>query len=282
MNKDKTATVFDIQKCSFIDGPGIRTTVFFKGCNLACKWCHNPESQSPKRELMIQTKKCVGCGKCLEKCPNKFASCDLCGKCTTYCPVSAREIVGKEYTVDQVLSEILLDKQFYLSSGGGVTFSGGECMLRVDFLAELLKKCKENGVHTAIDTAGCVPYESFLKVLPYTDLILYDVKCFSEELHLQGTGVSNRLILKNLERLSRETDCEIMVRIPVIPGYNTAVEELSSMAKFLASLRIKAVELLPYHTMGNYKYQALNRTPFVYDVPTEENMAYYKKLFGIE
>ncbi len=281
MNNDKTATIFDIQKCSFIDGPGIRTTVFFKGCNLKCKWCHNPESQSPNREMMIQSKKCVGCGKCLEKCPNKFASCDLCGKCTIYCPALAREIVGKEYTVDQVLSEILLDKQFYLSSGGGATFSGGECMLRADFLVELLKKCKGNGVHTAIDTAGCVPYDSFLKVLPYTDLILYDVKCFSEELHIQGTGVSNRLILKNLERLSQETDCEIIVRIPVIPGYNTANEELSSMAKFLASLRIKAVELLPYHTMGNYKYQTLGREPIVYDLPTEENMAYYKKLFGI-
>lgn len=281
MNNDKTATIFDVQKCSFIDGPGIRTTVFFKGCNLKCKWCHNPESQSPNRELMVQSKKCVGCGKCLEKCPNKFSSCDMCGKCTIYCPALAREIVGKEYTVDQVLSEILSDKKFYLSSGGGATFSGGECMLRVDFLAELLKKCKENGVHTAIDTAGCVPYDSFLKVLPFTDLILYDVKCFSEELHLQGTGVSNRLILKNLERLSQETDCEIIVRIPVIPGYNTDTKELSSMAKFLASLRIKAVELLPYHTMGNYKYQTLGRTPFVYDVPAEEDMTYYKKLFGI-
>ena len=281
MNNKVTATIFDIQKCSFIDGPGIRTTVFFKGCNLKCKWCHNPESQSRERQLMIRKNRCIECGKCLEKCPNDLKSCDLCGKCTVYCPGAVREIIGKEYTVDDVLSEIVSDKLFYDLSGGGATFSGGECMLWADFLAELLRKCKENGIHTAVDTAGCVPYESFLKVLPYTDMFLYDLKAFSEDLHKEGTGVSNQLLLKNLKKLSNETDKDIIVRIPVIPGYNAVEEELSAMASFLSTLRIKKVELLPYHTMGDHKYEALGRAPTTYKVPSEEDMAYYKRLFGI-
>ena len=281
MNNKSTATIFDIQKCSFIDGPGIRTTVFFKGCNLKCKWCHNPESQSPKPEMMIRKNRCVGCGKCFEKCPNDLKSCDLCGKCTVYCPASVREIVGKEYTVDEVLSEIVADKLFYASSGGGVTFSGGECMLWADFLVELLRQCKENDIHTAVDTAGCVPFESFLKVLPYTDMFLYDLKAFSDDLHREGTGASNRLILENLKRLSDETDRDIIIRIPVIPGYNADKEELSAMAGFLSTLRIKKVELLPYHTMGDHKYEALGKVPTTYAVPSEENMAHYKDIFGI-
>lgn len=281
MNNQSTATIFDIQKCSFVDGQGIRTTVFFKGCNLKCKWCHNPESQSPKREMMIRKSRCVGCGKCLEKCPNDLKLCQLCGKCTVYCPGSAREIVGKEYTVDEVLSEILADKLFYASSGGGATFSGGECMLYADFLSELIRRCKENGIHTAVDTAGCVPYDSFLKVIPYTDMFLYDLKAFSEDLHRNGTGVSNRLILENLKRLSDETDRDIVIRIPVIPGYNATIEELSAMADFLDALRIKSVELLPYHTMGDHKYESLGRTPTAYEVPSDEDMARYKEIFGI-
>ena len=153
------AMIFDIQRNSFVDGPGIRTTVFFKGCNLKCKWCHNPESQSAKRQMMFYADKCTGCGKCKEVCPNGLKSCGFCGKCELYCPNDARKICGREYTVDEVFAEIVKDKSFYDNSGGGATFSGGECMLQPDFLCEILKKCKENGIHTAVDTAGNVPWE---------------------------------------------------------------------------------------------------------------------------
>ena len=161
-----TATIFDIQRSSYVDGPGIRTTVFFKGCNLHCAWCHNPESQSPTPQMLFYRSKCTGCGKCREKCPNALEKCELCGNCTIYCPHDAREICGEEYTVDGVLKEILKDKVLYENSGGGVTFSGGECMLQIDFLTGILKACKENGIHTAVDTAGHVPYERFEQILP--------------------------------------------------------------------------------------------------------------------
>ena len=196
----KTATLFDIERNSFVDGPGIRTTVFFKGCNLKCAWCHNPESQSTKPQMMFYRDKCTGCGKCKEICPTPD-NCILCGKCTFYCPVDARKVCGKEYTVDEVFSEIIKDKSYYENSGGGVTFSGGECMLQIDFLAEILKKCKENGIHTAVDTAGHIPFESFKKILPYTDLFLYDIKIFDTQKHKQYVGVGNELILENSLRL---------------------------------------------------------------------------------
>ena len=195
------ATIFDIERSSYVDGPGIRTTVFFKGCNLRCAWCHNPESQSAKPQMMFYKNKCTGCGKCREKCPHNLELCDLCGKCSLFCPQDARDICGKEYTVDEVLKEVLKDKVFYETSGGGVTFSGGECMLQIEFLTKILKACKENGIHTAVDTAGHVPYERFEQILPYTDLFLYDVKCFDSEKHRQYAGVGNGLILENLKKL---------------------------------------------------------------------------------
>ena len=191
------AVIFDIQRNSFVDGPGIRTTVFFKGCNMRCKWCHNPESQSAQKQMMYYKDKCTGCGKCAKVCPNQLKKCDFCGKCELYCPADARKICGKEYSADEVFNEIAKDKTFYENSGGGATFSGGECMLQIGFLCEILKKCKENGIHTAVDTAGNVPWEYFEKILPYTDIFLYDVKAFSEDLHKRGTGVSNKLILEN-------------------------------------------------------------------------------------
>ena len=152
------AMIFDIQRNSFVDGPGIRTTVFFKGCNLRCKWCHNPESQSFEKQMLFYKDKCTGCGKCREVCPNHLQSCDFCGKCELYCPAEARKICGREYTSDEVLAEVIKDKAFYDNSGGGVTFSGGECMLQLDFLREILEKCKSAGIHTAVDTAGNVPW----------------------------------------------------------------------------------------------------------------------------
>ena len=198
------ATIFDIQRGSFVDGDGIRTTVFFKGCNLKCKWCHNPEGISPKIEKLFYKDKCTSCKKCDEVCINKKKSCTLCGKCALYCPNDAIEICGKNYTENEILDIILKDKSYYDTSNGGVTFSGGECMLQIDFLTEILKLCKENGINTAVDTAGNVPYEYFEKILPYTDTFLYDVKCITEDLHKQFTGVSNGLILSNLKKLAQK------------------------------------------------------------------------------
>lgn len=280
MNNSNTAILFDLQKGSVIDGPGIRTTVFFKGCNLRCKWCHNPESQRREKELMFYKNKCIDCGVCRTLCPHGLKYCDYCQTCTHYCPRHAREVVGKSYTSEELFAQIATDILFYQSSGGGVTFSGGECMLQADFLADVMVRCKQAQIHCAVDTAGCVPWESFEKVLPYADLFLYDLKCFSKELHKEGTGVSNERILENLCRLCSQTSKEILVRIPIIPGFNDRPEELRRMADFLRPLRISNVELLAYHRMGESKYLALGREPWPCRVPEEEEMEGFKALFG--
>ncbi len=271
------AIIFDIERNSYVDGPGIRTTIFFKGCNLRCKWCHNPESQAFKPQIMFYKNKCTGCGKCARVCPNNLQKCDFCGKCDLFCPNDARKICGKEYSVDEVLKEVIKDKTFYETSDGGVTFSGGECMLQIDFLTKILKKCKENNIHTAVDTAGNVPFEYFEKILPYTDLFPYDVKCHDEKLHIEGTGVSNKLILDNLKKLSQIAD--IIIRIPVIPEFNESPEEIGNIAEFLNSINLKNVELLPYHQMGEHKYNALNMQFKVYNIPAKDVLDEYKKLF---
>ena len=271
--------IFDIERNSFVDGPGIRTTVFFKGCNLKCKWCHNPESQSSKTQMLFYKNKCKGCGKCAEICPNNFKNCDFCGKCTFYCPADARSICGKEYTSEELITEILKDKIFYDTSGGGVTFSGGECMLQIDFLEEILKKCKNEGVHTAVDTAGNVPFEFFEKIMPYTDMFLYDIKAVSEDLHIEGTSVSNKRILENLKKLSSVFGGEIIVRVPVIPSFNDTTEEMKKISDFVKTLKVKETELMPYHKMGEHKYEALEMEMTEYEVPTEERINELKKLF---
>ena len=275
------ATIFDIERNSFVDGPGIRTTVFFKGCNLKCKWCHNPESQAPEKEMMLYKDKCIGCGKCREVCPNHLKKCDFCCKCELFCVADARRICGKEYTVDEVLSEILKDKSFYETSDGGATFSGGECMLQIDFLGELLKKCKENGIHTAVDTAGNVPWKYFEFIIPYTDMFLFDVKCISENLHIAGTGASNRLIIENLMTLSSVFKGSIFIRIPVIGSFNDTKEEMNKIKEFLNNINFDKIELLPYHNMGNNKYTALNRVLPDYIVPDKNKMDKFQKIFGI-
>ncbi len=273
------ATIFDIQRNSFVDGPGIRTTVFFKGCNLSCKWCHNPESQCFEKQMMLYKNKCTGCGKCAEVCPHHLESCNFCGKCEIFCPNDARKVCGKEYSPEEVLKEVIKDKTFYDTSKGGVTFSGGECMLQVDFLCEILKLCKQNGIHTAVDTAGCVSWEHFEKVLPYTDLFLYDVKCFDEQKHKEYTGVSNKLILDNLKKLSEKADVGIIIRIPVIHGVNDDEKEIRLIAEFLKDIRYTAVEFLPYHKMGEHKYTALDMEYTEFEVPDKAVVEEYKKLF---
>ena len=262
-----TALLFDIQRASFVDGPGIRTTVFFKGCNLRCAWCHNPESQSAKKEMLFYKNRCTGCGKCKEKCPNSLEKCDFCGKCALFCPHDAREICGREYTLDEVLREVIKDKAIYENSGGGVTFSGGECMLQIDFLEEILKRCKEEGIHTAVDTAGHVPPEYFERIIPYTDLFLYDVKISDTEKHKKYVGVGNELILSNLDRvLSR--DCRVIVRTPVIVGINDSEEEIKAITKIAA--RAEKIELLPYTALGKAAEH--------FEAPSGEKMTELRKL----
>ena len=274
------ATIFDIERNSYVDGPGIRTTVFFKGCNLRCAWCHNPESQAPKPEMLFYKNKCTGCGKCKEKCPNHLESCELCGKCTLYCLHDAREICGKEYTVDEVLKEILKDKTFYDNSGGGVTFSGGECMLQIDFLEEILKECKKNGIHTAVDTAGHVPFEYFERILRFTDLFLYDIKCFDSEKHRRHTGIGNGLVLENLKKLLA-TDATIWIRIPIIPTVNATAEEMQKIKDYICRCgKPERIELLPYHAMGEHKYAAIGKEMKMFSAPSKEKMTELKKIFS--
>lgn len=261
--------IFDIQRSSFVDGPGIRTTVFFKGCNLKCAWCHNPESQAFKPQIMFYKNKCTGCGRCVGLTVDDRGFICLNG---------AKEICGKEYTSDEVLREILKDKAFYDNSNGGVTFSGGECMLQLDFLCELLAKCKENDIHTAVDTAGNIPWEHFERVLKYTDLFLFDIKLFDAEKHKKYTGVDNKLILADLKKLF-EAGANVCIRIPIIGGVNDSVEEMQRIASFLKPYRPTAVELLPYHDLGLHKYDALDMAKQTFYVPSEDDMKRFNELF---
>lgn len=263
---DTKALIFDIQRNSFVDGPGIRTTVFFKGCNLSCAWCHNPEGQSPHREWMLYRERCKGCGAC-EKQEDAI------------CPNEARVLCGREYTVSEVLAECLKDRLFFDASGGGVTFSGGECMLRIDFLEQILAACKAHGIHTAVDTAGHVPYESFERILPYTDLFLYDVKCMDPVRHKELTGVENGLILENLEKLLR-SGRSVWVRVPLVPTVNDREEELLAIRAFLDRCGTpERVELLPYHAMGEHKYEAIGRTCRSFETPSVETVESFRRIF---
>lgn len=280
--------IFDISRGSCVDGPGIRTTVFFKGCNLKCRWCHNPEGQCGGAQLMFYSEKCIGCGECLRICPHRLKTCEACGACAEICPAGARKLYGRLCTADEIMEEVRRDRAFYECSGGGVTFSGGECMLQTDFLKMLLHECKECGIHTAVDTAGAVPWEGFERILPDTDLFLYDCKCLTETLHIAGTGVSNRLILDNLKKLS-ETGKDIIIRIPVVGGFNDSMEEMAKIAAYLKEIRCRDVELLPYHRIGEDKYDALSagtfsREPFSakkpdFQIPSREEMQAFEKLF---
>jgi len=240
--------IFDIKRASTSDGPGIRTVIFFKGCNLDCFWCHNPEGKSKLAQIAYFKEKCKSCGAC-----NNVS--DGYESIATVCPEGARKLYGKEYTVEELIRIINADKPFFDATGGGVTFSGGECMLYPEYLAALAASCKERGVSVAVDTAGCVPFSYFEEIMPYTDIFLYDVKCIDPELHKKGTGRDNALILSNLEKLLKAGK-RVIVRVPVIPDFNEG-NELDRIKKFCAERDIP-YELLPYHEFGESKKQALN------------------------
>ena len=261
-------TIFDIRKYSIHDGPGIRTAVFFKGCPLRCAWCHNPESQSFAPELILHPNRCILCAACVERCPSSAVNgqlttdrerCQSCGGCVDVCYADAREIVGREMTVAQVLGQIEADQVFYDQSNGGVTFTGGEPLSQPRFLLDLLAACRPRNIHTAVDTSGFAAWTVVDQIRPLVDLFLYDLKLIDDEQHRQYTGVSNQLILSNLQQLS-ELGHNLIVRIPIIPGVNDDEKTLRQMGEFLASLAIvPPVELLAYHQIAAAKYANLGR-----------------------
>ena len=268
--------IFDIKKFSIHDGPGIRTTVFLKGCPLHCQWCHNPESQLPGAELVLRGERCIRCGACVDVCPAGAISlngnlpltdrsvCTRCGVCVEVCYADARELVGREITVDQMMLEIERDVAFYDESGGGVTFSGGEPLAQPAFLLVLLQACRAREIHTAVDTCGYSAWQVFDRIRPHTALFLYDLKLMDDARHRAFTGVSNTLILDNLRRLS-QLGHDIIVRMPIIPRVNDDLENLQQTAAFAASLpHLRRLDILPYHRAGADKY---TRGDKVYALP---------------
>jgi len=266
----KKATVFNIQRFCVHDGPGIRTTVFFKGCPLRCLWCHNPESQSFHQEILYHPEKCTLCGQCRQRCPQDavhitggtciqdHTKCVLCETCVNYCLHNAREIAGREYTVNQLVTEIEKDRPFYEQSHGGVTLSGGEAMCQIEFVEELVKSCKNRGIQVAVDTCGYVPFTSFERILSDVDLFLYDIKIMDPVLHERYTGIDNRLILDNLKNLAGK-GANIFLRLPLIDGINTGDDNIMGIIDFTRGMKIEQVNLLPYHDIGRAKYMRLNR-----------------------
>lgn len=239
-----TGIIFDIQRFCTHDGPGIRTTAFLKGCSLNCAWCHNPEGIKPMPEIRFDQSKCINCKRCINICPKGCFSehgfnnenCNMCKECVKNCPSGAITVCGKEMSTEELCKILLEDKPFYEASKGGITLSGGECILQKDFCIEVLKEMRKNNIHTAIETAGNVPKEDLLEVLSYADLVLYDIKCASDELHEKLTGAGNKRILENLYAIT-SLPIHIAVRVPIIPSFNAIEEEMRKINEILKPIR---------------------------------------------
>lgn len=286
--------IFDIQRGSFHDGPGIRTVIFLKGCNMSCSWCQNPESQSGQTEMMFYENMCGHCSMCVDVCPTKVLSiggekihynpqkCILCRKCEDECCYGARYFVGKEVNEDEILREVLEDKEMYRISGGGLTLSGGEPLLQARSCKCLLEKAKAEGIHTLIETAGNVEWKCFEEILPYTDTIYIDLKVLDEKKHKNYCGCSNSRILFNIEKL-HYTGITMKVRVPIIPGVNDDEKSIQQIADFLQEKGIKRCQLMPFHNLGSNKYTALGKK-YVwssYKTPSKTTMNSLKRVMEI-
>lgn len=268
--KKSKGLIFDIQRYSIHDGPGIRTLVFMKGCPLSCIWCCNPESQSPSQEIMVTPNKCIGCKRCIEVCPTGAAEkkdplearelCIVCGSCVKACPSTARQLVGRYMSLEEVMKEVEKDFPFYQRSGGGMTVTGGEPLMQADFVRMLLKSCQEKGIHTAIETCGYAEWKDFKNVLEYVDLTLYDIKYMNSEKHRELMGVGNELILQNAKKVAK-LGKDMVIRVPVIPDCNDSLENMEAIAEFARTLEgVEEIHLLPYHRLGESKYDRLGKS----------------------
>ena len=307
MSNSLTGKIYDIQGFSIQDGPGIRTTVFLKGCPLRCPWCHSPESQLFQSQLSWMSMRCVGvekCGSCVSACPNRalspgkavkhavtqtdiqhvhieWDSCSACGTCVAVCYPKALAICGTDYTVDELIMRVSKDIPFYEKSGGGVTISGGEPLCQPEFTLQFLIRLKECGLHTALDTTGHVNYSIFESILPYTDLFLYDLKHMNGDVHEAVIGVRNNRIIENARRLANNGG-RIQIRVPVIPQFNDSPEAIKAIGAFCKSLNdaVTTIQLLPYHNLGVMKYQRIGNAEKVLEAvpPTDEKIALLKHI----
>ncbi len=292
-----TAPVFNIQSYSIHDGPGIRVTVFVKGCPLRCRWCANPESNLARPQLMTYAAKCTACGRCVAVCPQNAISigtlhgkpcavtdrelCVECGACVDICPCEAREIVGHEKTVREVLEQVLKDKLFIDASGGGMTVSGGECLAHPDFTEALLYAAKEQGLHTAIESSSFASEAVFDQVLRYVNLALLDIKHMDSAVHRELTGVPNEQILSNIRHAVHDLKKNVTVRVPTIPGYNDSEENIRATARFVKEELGPdvGIHLLPYHRLGESKNESLGKAmDLSVNVPSDEHMQELKRI----
>lgn len=273
--ENHTVRLLEIERFAIHDGPGIRTVVFLQGCPLRCPWCANPESQAVGNHLLHYEKKCVRCGSCVKACPHGYISfkegrltferrdCVDCNLCMEACPQSAIKMAGVDIGVDEIMKTVLRDKDYYLRSGGGVTFSGGEALMQIDGMLSLLKQCKENGIHTAVETCGQVPCSHIEKVLPWVDLFLFDIKhTDAKKLELTVKGNLD-LMLKNLYRIAQANPQKVVIRVPCIPDFNLSFDFFDSVFGLAKLLHISRVDLLPYHTLGKDKYLCMG-LPYPY------------------